>query len=489
MPSAEEHAAKVLSAIVPGRRDLLAKALRQLQPAHFTDRVQQNIFQFLERFYGHTGGVMELSNLEDLLRGKVDAGQAALYTETFELFLSTEVDDTQFIWSIQELRESAIEKATAAALTESMEILRTGKTLETGETVRGQGPARQHLLEQLSALDRDLAAQEAPEGDMRTERVEMLNDYAERKAQRLAGTSTGVLFGITGVDAKIGGMQGGELVLAAGYSSDGKTTLCTQAAWSAAIEQGKNVIFFTTETTRVQVRRKLIARHSMLPQFGLAQGLNNADLKSGTLGVNDEEKLKEVLLDFERNPAYGKLIVAQVPRSSNVGYLEQRLYHYQRQFQVDFVVMDYLALLSSERRRQTAREELAGILKEAKLVATTFDDGRGVPIMSPWQVSRAARETAERDGMYSTAALSETAEATNSADIIISLLAPTENTERRTEVTMQVLKNRDGETANGLVTAVDYATSMFSSRQGFDSLNLSQPSPGSISLGGLDDLI
>lgn len=489
MASAEEHAVKVLSAIVPNRRDLLERALRQLQPAHFTERIHATLFQFLVRYFENTGGVLPLSALEDILRGKVDSGQAQLYLETYQLFEDTTVEDHEFVWSIQELRELATTKATAEAITEAMEILRQGKTLDTGEVLQGQEMARQRLLESFTAIDRDLAVQEAPEGDMRTERTEMLSDYAERKQQRLNGTAGGVLFGIADVDAKVGGMQPGELILAAGYSSDGKTTLCTQTAWSAAIEQGKNVIFFTTETTRVQVRRKLIARHSVLPQFNLPQGLNNKDLKSGTLGVPDEEKLQEVLLDLERNPSYGKLIIAQVPRSSSISYLEQRLYSYQRQFNVDLVVIDYLALLSSDRRRQTSREELASIMKEAKLVATTFNDGIGVPIMSPWQVSRAARENAEKVGAYSSASLSETAEATNSADIIISLLAPTENTERLTEVVMQILKNRDGETANGLVTAVDYATSYFTSRGGFDALNLSPGSLGPSGLEGLDALI
>jgi replicative DNA helicase len=488
--SAEEHAVTVLSAVLPNRRDNLAKALRQLTPAHFPERTQSVMFQIFQRYYDTTGGVLSLTALEDSLRGKVDPGQAELYYESYQLYASRQVQDDEFIWSIQQLKELATEKATSAALLEGMKILREGVADErTGETIQGQQAAREYLLEQFSTIDRDLAAQEAPEGDMREERVEMLADYAERKAARLNGTSSGIRFGITGLDAKIGGMQNGEMVLVAGYSSDGKSTLCVQAAWSAAIEQGKNVVFFTTETTRVQIRRKLIARHSMLPQFGLPQGLNNKDLKSGTLPDNSEEKLKEVLMDFERNPAYGRLVIAQVPRSGTVATLEQRLYRFQRQFQVDLVVMDYAALLTSDRKRQTSREELQGIMKECKLLATTFDDGRGVPFMSPWQVTRQARENAEKLGQYTSGSLAETAESTNSADIIVSMLAPTENTERRTEVTMQILKNRDGETENGLVTAVDYATSWFASRDGFEPAAGAAswtPPPG---VGGLEDLI
>lgn len=468
MASASEHAKTVLSAIIPARRDLLEKALRQLTPEHFPEKVQEKMFTFLERYGEYTSGsVMPIHYLDDLLRNRVDAGQAQLYNETYQLYAETNVPDAEFAWSIQQLRELAAEKATAEVITEAMEILRQGKQLKTGETIKGHLDARAHVLESFSNIDRDLTMQEAPEGAVKDERNEILNDYAERKQAMAAGTNTGILFGITELDAKVGGMQSGELILAVGYSSDGKTTLCVQTAWSAAIEQGKNVVFLTTETLRPQVRRKLVARHSKLPIFDMPDGLNTRDLKAGTLTPAEESKLQLVVDDLTKNPAYGQLYIAQVPRSGSISSIEQRLQRIQRKFHIDLVVMDYLGLLTSDRHRQTTREELAAIMKEAKQVATTFDDGRGIPFMSPWQVSRAARENAERLGMYTSASLSETAEATNSADLIVSLFAPTDNTNRRAEITMQVLKNRDGETANSIVVDVDYATSAFTSRSGF----------------------
>jgi replicative DNA helicase len=200
--------------------------------------------------------------------------------------------------------------------------------------------------------------------------------------------------------------------------------------------------------------------------------------------------LNEVVTDLTTNPAYGEVYIAQVPRGATIASIEQRMYRVQRHMHIDLVVMDYLALLASDRKRQTNREELAAIMKEAKQVSTTFDGGRGVAFASPWQVTRAAREQAERIGMYTSASLSETAEATNSADGIISLLAPTDNTDRRTEVTMQLLKNRDGETANGLMVAVDYATCHFSSRTGLQ-FAASPTAPASALSGGfgLDSLL
>lgn len=473
----------MLAGIIPGRKDRLDQALRQLTPEHFPELVQSNLFTMLQRYAEKSGAVLPEKYLDDLLR-KADPAQALLYRETYQLLSETNVPDDEFLWSIDQLRELAAEKATAEVITEAMDVLKNGKTTSTGELLKGHEDARRHILEQFSAIDRDLLAQDAPEGAVQEELKEIIQDYAERKSAHAAGLTKGIEFGITELDKYTGGMQKGELWISAGYSSDGKTTLCTQAAWSAAVEQGKNVVFFTTETLRSQVRRKIVSRHSMLPMFELAEGLNSLDIKNGTLSHSQEQKLVQVVKDLTNNPDYGKLYIAQVPRGSTISSLEQRLNTLQRSFDIDFVVMDYLALLVSDRRRPSQREELAAIMKDAKQVSTSHNHGQGVAFLSPWQVSRAAREKAEELGMYSSSSLSETAEATNSADGIVSLLAPTENTERRVDITMQVLKNRDGAKANSLVVEVDYATSSFHSRAGF--APAATEAPGFIGSGLLD---
>lgn len=469
MPDAADHGSVVLSAIVPSRRDLLERAVRMLVATHFTEPSQARLFTFLQRYYDRTGGgVATEKALEDLTRND-DSGRAALLLETYRLYVGEEATDEEFSWSIEQLRELAQERATTEAIVDGMEILRNGKTMPDGETARGADDARAYVMSTFAQIERNYSIEAAPEGDVRTERKSIIDDYAERKRMRETGEARGILFGIDPLDSRTGGMQPGEVVLAAGYTNDGKTTLCVQTAWHAAVIQKKNVVFFTTETIRSQVMRKLVSRHSMLPQFGLApHGLNSFDLKNGTLSAADEAKFAEVVSDFTKTGDYGKVYVCQVPRGSSVTYLEQRLATLQRKFHIELAVMDYLALLRSDRNRQTTREELAAIMKDTKQVATGFDNGRGLPILSPWQVSRAARIDAEKIEMYTSASLSETAEATNTADLIISMLAPTDNTDRRADVNMQILKNRDGPTANGLRVTVDYATSWFQARASFD---------------------
>lgn len=465
--SATEHCRTLLAAIIPDRRDLLDIALRHLSAEHFPDRVLANLYTLLERYAEVTGAILTRTALGDLLTSsRADAGTIASYQETYDELHQRQADEAAFRWALEQIRELAAQRATGQALTQAMEILTRGAEGERGQSLQGHSDARTHLLARFAEIDRDLSMQDAPEGDMRTEGADILADYATRKAARVGGRALGVSFGIPALDTKIDGLQPGELVLIVGYTSDGKTSLCSQLAWSAAVQQGRNVLFLTTETPRGQVRRRMIARHSCLPAFGIpGGGLNSRDIKNGTLSPAGEAKLAEVVCDFGANPGYGRVFICQVPRGASFSYVESKAARVARLMSVDLVIMDYLALLRPDRKRTTDREELSGTLKAAKQFAVTFNDGLGVPFVSPWQVSRTARAEAERLGMYTPSALSETAEASNSSDQIISLLAPMDNDSRITRVKAQVMKNRDGERCAGVEIQVDYATCRFSSPQ------------------------
>jgi len=457
-----DHGETLLAAIIPDRRDLLDTALRHLTQEHFTDPVQRNMFLLLDRYAEVTGAILTRSALLDLLRtNRADAGKVAQYQEIYDLLAGKPADEADFRWSLTQLRELAAERATGEALTYGMQILTRGADGDKGETLRGHVDARTQILQRFAEIDRNLSMQEAPEGDMREEGDDMLADYAARKSARTNGRGTGIMFGIPSLDEKINGILPGELGLVAGYTSEGKTSAVVQLAWNASVNQGRNVVVLTTETLRPQVRRRLIARHSCLEHFGIDGGLNSRLIRQGNLDAEQERQLAAVVADFTRNPGYGHCYLVQVPRAASIGYIESKLVRIQRMFHIDLAIVDYLALLRPDRRRATDREELGGNLKEAKQLATTFNDGAGIPLISPWQVNRSNRELAEKCGYYTAQSLSETAEASNSPDLIVTLLAPLDNDKRICTLKMQVLKNRDGEKVSGLEVQVDYATSRF----------------------------
>lgn len=462
MTSASEHTRNLLAAIIPARHDLLQHALRTLVAAQIPDTLLRNLYTLLERYSDVTGAVMTRQACIDMLTGaKVDAGTVAAYAEIYDELAQRPADDAAFAWALFQIRELAAERATRDVLTEGMEILTRGIPGDDDEVVKGHGEARAHVLGRFSDIDRQVNGDAAPEGDVRGEGGDVFAEYERQEALRLSGHGAGIRFGIPALDDRIDGLFPGELWLVVGFTSDGKTSMVVNLSWSAVVEQGKNVLFLTTETSREQVRRRILARHSCLPQFGAGDGINSREIKLGTLSSEDKIRFRAVTEDFDTNVSYGRLYLAQVPRAASISYVEAKASRIHRQMNVDLIVMDYLALLKSDRRRTTDREEYAGILKGAKQITTTFADGAGVPLVSPWQVSRSARIEAEKVGYYKLDATSETAETSNSCDGMIGLLAPLDNESRRCKVKTQLMKHRDGEKASAIELSVDYATSKF----------------------------
>lgn len=448
-----DHARVVLGACVPDRLDRLLVVLQRLEQDHFREEVVRNFYVMLERYYNVANDVMPQWVLSDLLvRNGVDVARTLLYEELYADLASQQISDHEFRYSIDALKDSRAEQLTGEAITLAFEVLQRGAEVDRRE-LRGHHDARELLYSELSRIDKLGDAEQAPEGDIRLERESMLADYARRKE----GTAvSGIYSGIPVIDNVTSGFQPGEMVLLCGYTGEGKSVCATQVAWHAATQQGKNVFFATSETVRDQVRRRLIARHSRSEAFGSPEGLNSAAIKSGNLSPDEEDSYQATIADLASNPSYGKLYVAQIPRGGTLGFLEARLNRQQSLWNIDLVVIDYLALMRPDRKRQVRREEAEDLLKDAKVLAVTFDGGRGIPLISPWAMSQNSYRDALKTGAYTLANLADTSEAEKSSDVIISMLRLPE---LQNEVKIQFLKNRDGETPLPFSLRTDYRCS------------------------------
>jgi replicative DNA helicase len=460
---AVEHGEMVLAGLLPVRIDLLEQILSSnLSAEHFADPYQRILFRFIERYYERYQGVLPMKFLADVCRqNNLDVGKQVALTALYEMAAEKQIDDAEFDWSVEMLQDLLAEKETGQALTDAMEILKKGRGEE-----RGHQAARSYVLTAIDRVDSRINMDAAPEGELVGDLEGIETAYFRTKELARTTGLPGIRWGLPTIDRHTGGLQNGDLALILGSVSDGKTALCVNLTWTAAVEQGMNVVFLTTETLRDQVLRRFVSRHSKVERFGLPMGLNSKHLKMGELPETDEPVFRAILNDLRTNPAYGKVYVAQVPRYATVASIEQRLYRILAKFKIDLVILDYLNLLKSDRARAAYHEDASAIIKEAKQIATTFDRGRGVPFVSPWQVTRPAREQADKIGMYTLASLADTSEAAKSPDTIVSLLGPMDNTDRMVELTMQVLKCRDGEQANGIIVQADRATSFFSDRSG-----------------------
>ncbi len=439
-------------------------ASRHIGEEHFEDRVQKGLFILAVRYADQTRGALPRHVLEDLLRDR-PPGTALLFTEYYDLLAALRPTVPDLRHSVAMLRELRLDSATGDALAQAKEILTQGAKDERGNELRGHADARAHVLAALADIEREAAASTNPEGDSRRAMARVRETYARARELRLSGRSSAVATGIPRLDEALsGGLANGEFAIVFGWTSCGKSQLMSHLAWHAAVEQGKNVVLFASETTGDNMLIRILGRHSRKTEFGLRAGLNTRDIRAGALSADEYAAFRAVTEDYARIP--GPVYIVQVPRGFTVSWIESKLTAISRQFMPDLCIIDYLGLARPERARKDLREELGLILKDTGQLAVTFGDGRGIPIISPWQVSREGRRGARERSGYTLADLSETAEAANTPDIICSLLEPeTDDTRgRNVPVKLEVLKNREAERYVKVDLMADFANSYFAVR-------------------------
>lgn len=474
-----DPAARVLSGLLSCGVILIDEVSRNITEQHFQDPTYRDLYRLILTYRSVAEGVLNRDALGQMV-AKLDAGSEAVLVETFDALASDPIDIPATRFAAQELRDERERWLFTTMLRDAQEIA-TGSVTEEpdrfgrpGRTWAGITDAREWVDLRSAEIRAEVAVADSPAADIFTEGRQVLLDY--RKA-RDEDKSRRPLFGIPQLDAVTGGLGKGELVMVAAPSGFGKTQLCVSTAYHGAVEQGLHVYFATSETVRTTVRARLLARHSRNPEFedmrndlGAAEGLDSKAIDRGLLPREHERLLGAVVksyMSLSKRSEGGSLWVAQMPFGQTMQGLTAQVEARARAAKPDLVIVDYLALMSSAKRHASKREELSAIIIDAAHMVVDFDRGEGIPMMSPWQLNRESQKDMVRTGELDQNGLAETAEAVNSADLVLALSPDGERTERKQPLKLNVLKNREGTVligSNGVPMLVDYATSYFDSR-------------------------
>lgn len=414
----------LLAGILPDVTTRMEKAqLKLVSENNFSNRHAAMLWKILSEYYDDHMAVAPKWVVKDRAeRSGSDPAMVVALLQLYDGLSSIEVTEHEFVESVDSLKEEELTQRTAEAIVAAREILTGEHYDERGErSLVGQVAAREFLVDALQELEVS-GGEAAPEGDMADDMEKIWKVYEQREAnpEELGG----VKYGIKEVDECTGGVRAGELALIAGFSGTGKSHVLANFAWNSMLS-GKNTILFTTETTREEMEIRILARHSRLPEFRLPGGLNSHDLLSGTLSAEHKEVFREVLTDFKSRDT-GRLFVVQMPPSGSVDYVYAKAAQYNRKSPIDLILIDSINLLRLSRRYDSKREMLEDMLQGFKRFASSFDNGRGVAIVSPWQMSRTAwKEATEAGGTYTLASLSDTSEAEKALTLDSTVLTPT----------------------------------------------------------------
>jgi len=322
--------------------------------------------------------------------------------------------------------------------------------------------ARTNLMRRIHQIDSGVACGDAPEGAVMRE-MEVVVQEHEVVASK---PDASVLSGFGPIDKATGGFAPGDLVIIGAHTGHGKSTLALNIVYGAYL-RGKRVLYVINELQYSQVRQNLLARHTAAPQFWPSEqplGISLERLRAGQLTAREQQVMQAAIKDLkDKHSQRGEIYLVQLPRTADLSYLEAKMAAVNSTMPIDVVVIDYLLFLKG--RYRDDRVALETLVRETKMLAVGFDHGRGVPIVTPWQVSRDEWEKAVENGGYGDSAWAKTSEIENSADIIWWLLR-TDDLKKKHQILAGISKNRRGHVPDPFMLVENFDSAVITPLEG-----------------------
>lgn len=266
---------------------------------------------------------------------------------------------------------------------------------------------------------------------------ELLPDLLQRTEDAGTGTSTGLSTGIWDLDKLLGGgLHPGQLVVVAGRTSMGKSTLAGDFLRSASVRNGVPSLLLSFEMTRVEVMQRVMSAEARIPL---------AVLRAGGLSDDDWTKLARRLGEVNETPLF-----INDTCSTSIRYVAEETRRAVREQGVRLVVVDFVQQLQADRRVDNRAQEITEIARALKRLALEL----GVVIVAVSQLNRGPEQRVDKRPVLSD--LKESGSLEEAADVVI--LIHREDyydkvSDRAGEGDLIVAKHRNGPTDTVTVAA------------------------------------
>jgi len=213
---------------------------------------------------------------------------------------------------------------------------------------------------------------------------------------------TGLPSGYKELDDLTSGFQRSEFVVIAARPSVGKTAFALNIAQNVGIDLKKNVAIFSLEMSKEALVQRMLCSEARI----------------------DSQRLRKGLLRTEEwgplTTAAGRLAESNIFIDETPGITDMQLRAKARRIQsrhgLDMVIVDYLQLMSSIRKKEGRTQEISEISRSLKALARELS----IPVVALSQLSRAV-ETRGRDKRPILSDLRESGAIEQDADVVIFL--------------------------------------------------------------------
>ncbi len=241
---------------------------------------------------------------------------------------------------------------------------------------------------------------------------------------------TGIPSGFKELDDLTSGFQNSEFIVVAARPSVGKTALALNIAQNVAILQRLKVAVFSLEMSKEALMQRMLCSEARIDSQRLRKGLLRTE-EWGPL-TTAAGKLSEATIFIDETPGISDI------------QLRAKARRIQSRHGLDLIIVDYLQLMSSIRKKEGRTQEISEISRSLKALARELS----IPVIALSQLSRAV-ETRGRDRRPILSDLRESGAIEQDADVVIflyrdELYNPHSDKEGLAEIIIQ--KQRNGPT-------------------------------------------
>lgn len=214
----------------------------------------------------------------------------------------------------------------------------------------------------------------------------------------------GILTGIRSIDNTIKGFKKPDLIIIAGRPAMGKTALVITFARNIAVDYKKKVGLFSLEMSNDQLFNRLVSSETAIPSDELFNGINKYQLES---------------VENHIKPLVNSYIYFDDTAGLSLSQFRQKARKMVNQLGVEIIIIDYLQLMSGDKRTDGNREaEISEISRGIKKIAKELN----IPIIALSQLSRAVESRSDKIPQLSD--LRESGAIEQDADIVGFLYRP-----------------------------------------------------------------
>lgn len=270
---------------------------------------------------------------------------------------------------------------------------------------------------------------------------DMIEGYLEHMDSRLNEKKYIIPSPYPSIDKYITGYLPQQLITVGARTSVGKSVVAMQSAVTACMA-GKSVAIFSLEMSEYEVMDRMISNMSMIEM---------GRLKGSQLGAEERKDLNEALEHFRNFKIH-----IDDRASVTIEYIRQQAIRLaQSDSGLDFIIIDYLQLMETDKNIRSRQEAVSNLSKEMKRLAKDLN----IPIMILVQVNRERND--DENPIPKLNDIRESGGIAMDSDVVILLHRDIDSDDIDPKALFIIAKNRGGETGRKMYMRCQLEYAMF----------------------------